>query len=283
MTEGVLGIILCPMLDDNFVYSVSKDPEEKNIFIVDDEHSSSIKRKLDNRGIPYTLVTWNDVLGRIFEPPKGKFNILIHTIDLGLHSKPDVLKEKVEGLAIDMQPFVDAIAFYLGTCGNFEWDIPKWCREKGFKPSLMFTDENGCLCHDCVGANISGGPRYAELQKAYTGHFYLFPAMANNFDEFIRADQADTAAIEECLTDEMREMLGIEKGPDGYLRWLLAQGDYKYLLTIDTGIGERDVFEKDTQSVAKRTGLKIKAAEPGWANLGPTDAIYNGSKELLSH
>ncbi len=282
MTEGILGVILCPMLDDNFVYSVKKDPEEKNIYIVESDSTSSIKRKFDHNGIPYSMVSWDDVVGRIFEPAKG-FSILICTINLGLHAKPEVLKSTVEDLTIDLQPFVDAIAFYLGTCGNFDWNIPKWCEEKGFKPSLMFTDENGCLCHDCVGVNISGGPRYTELQKKYTGHFYLFPAMANNFDEFMKADAADTAALEESLTDEMREVLGIEKGPDGYLRWLLAQGDYRYILTIDTGIGERENFEKDTKSVAERTGLKVKVAEPGWANLGPTDAIYNGSKALLSH
>ncbi len=281
MTKGVLGIVLCPMLDDNLVYSLEKDPEKKNIFIVDNDNAVSVKRKLDRVKMEYKLVDWNDIKSNNTPLPGDEYNMVVYSIDLGLHSKPEELKTTVEDLAIEMQPYVDGIGFYLGTCGNFEWNIPAWCEKRGYKPSAMFVDENGCLCHDCVGANIAGGPRYGELQKKYTGHFYLFPAMATNFEEFMKADQADQAAVEECLTDEMREVLGIEKGPDGYLRWLLAQGDYRYILKIDTGIGEREVFDKEVDTVARRTGLLIKEAEPGWANLQPTDDLYATCKSFL--
>ena len=281
MTHGVLGLIVCPMVDDNLVYSMKKDPEEKSVFIVQNKNNNSIRKKLDDAGIPYELVLWEDVLANRYEFDRTKFTMLIYMTDLGLHSRPEELKTTVEELATDMQPYVDGIGFYLGTCGNFDWNIPRWCDERGMKPSAMFCDKNGCLCHDCVGVNIAGGPKYAEMQQKYTGHLYIFPAMATNYDEFMEADQAESAATEASLTPEMREVLGIEPGRDGYMRWLLSLGNYEYILKLDTGIGDRESFERDLQSVSERTRLKIKVAEDGWVDLQPTDDLYAKCKSFL--
>ncbi|MBQ3736665.1 MAG: DUF1638 domain-containing protein [Candidatus Methanomethylophilaceae archaeon] len=282
MTHGRLGIILCPMVDDNLMYSLKKDPEEKHIFVVKALNNGSIKAKLDKAGIPYEEVDWDKDVVCYHRGPDGKdFGILIYCIDLGLHSKPKELKVVVEGIAKKMQPYVDAIGFYLGTCGNFEWNIPKWCEQEGLKPGAMFCDKNGELCHDCVGINIAGGPKYLELEKKYAGHLFMFPAMATNYDEFMNADQAEAKATEESLTDEMREALGIEPGRDGYMRWLLQMGGYQYILKLDTGIGDRENFEPDLQKVAERTHLDIKVAEDGWADLQPTDDLYSKCKSML--
>lgn len=283
MTKGTLGIIICPMVDDNLVYSLRKDKEPRKIYVVENENNSSIKRKFSKAGIEYELVPWAAIKSGVIQPDSSVFNIIIHPISLGLHAVPEDLKETVEELAYDMQPYVDAIGFYLGTCGNYDWNIPAWCEEKGLKPSAMFTDENGNLCHDCVGINIAGGPRYNELQKKFTGHLYVFPAMASNFDEFMAADSADTAATEESLTDEMREVLGIEPGRDGYLRWLLGLGGYEYIFKIDTGLEDEEEFEKDLQNVAAKTKLKIRVDPDGWASLQPTEDIYAKCKSFLQN
>jgi hypothetical protein len=281
MTRGVLGLIVCPMVDDNLVYSVDKDPEEKDIIIVDNKNISSITRKFNSKGIGYQLVPWEEITSRRFELDHERYTLLIYMTDLGLHSKPELLKSTVEELARDMQPYVDGIGFYLGTCGNAEWNIPKWCESQRMKPSAMFCDKDGNLCHDCVGINIAGGPRYKDLQMKYTGHLYIFPAMATNFDEFMDADQADSNATEASITPEMREVLGIEPGRDGYLRWLLGLGGYEYILRLDTGIGDIEHFDRDIEKVAERTRLKIKVAEDGWADLQPTDALYEKCKGFL--
>ena len=281
MTEGVLGIIACPMLDDNLTYSLSKDKEKKNIMVVRNDYNGSLVKKLDKSGIPYSFIDWGVVVNGGYRPVEGEFNILILMINLGLHSKPKELKAKVEELSKTMRSYVDAFGFYLGTCGNYGWDIPQWSRDVLGKPGAMFCDENGCLCDDCVGVAIAGGPRYLQMQKRYPGHFYLFPAMATNFDDFMDADQADSAAIEESLTDEMREQLGIEPGRDGYLRWLLRMGDYKNILKIDTGLGESEDYEIYAKKVAERTALTIIEAEDGWASMQPTEDIYAKCKSFL--
>ena len=282
MTNGVLGIIACPMVDDNLVYSLAKDPEEKHIVIVDNKNNESVRRKLDKSGIGYSTAEWDDVLSGKIALDHGRFTILIHMTDLGLHAVPETLKATVEKLATEMQPLVDALGFYIGTCGNFEWDVPAWCEERGYKPSATFRDRNGCLCHDCVGINIAGGPKYSEMQKRYPGHMYIFPAMATNWDAFNEADAANSDATEESITPDMREALGIEPGHDGYMRWLLSLGGYQHLLKIDTGIGDRERFDEDLQRLSERTRLSIRVADEGWADLQPTDDLYARCKSLLS-
>jgi len=281
MTHGVLGMLVCPMTDDNLIYSLRKDVEKKRVVVVNNDSCGSVRKKLERYFIPYETVTWKEIASRSFEFEKDEYNVLIYTINLGLHSRPEELKAKVEEIAADMQPFVDGIGFYLGTCGNYEWNIPAWCEKKGFKPSAMFTDKDGNLCHDCVGVNIAGGPKYTAMQQKYTGHLYMFPAMATNYDEFMEADQAEAAATEASLTPEMREVLGIEPGRDGYMRWLLALGNYEYILKLDTGLGDHDEFESELAKVAERTHLKIKVAEDGWVDMQPTDDLYSKCKSFL--
>lgn len=281
MAKGVLGIILCPMVDDNLTYCLKKDQEQKRVIVVNNEYCGPIKRKLEGIGQEYELTGWKAMLNGMFDFDRNSYNIVIYSLNLGLHSKPDFLKSKVEEVATEMQWFVDGIGFYLGTCGNYQWDPSRWCREKGFKPSVTFHDKCGNLCDDCVGINIAGGPKYNELQQKYTGHFYLFPAMAQNYDDFMEADQAEAAATEACLTDEMREVLGIEPGRDGYIRWLFSLGNYEYVLKIDTGLGDRETFDRDVENVAKRTGLKVKVADDYWADLQPTEDLYAECKALL--
>ena len=281
MTQGVLGIIICPMFDDNLTYMMEKDAEKKNVTVVDNDYNGSLLKKLDKIGQPYDLIKWDDIFCNRYEPKEGEFNILILAINLGLHSKPKELKEKVEEYSKVMAPHVDGFGFYFGTCGNYAWDIPAWSIGTLNKPGAMFCDSQGNLCDDCVGAAIAGGPRYLQMQKKYPGHFYLFPAMATNFDDFMDADQADNAAIQETLTDEMRETLGIEPGRDGYLRWLLRMGDYKNILKIQTGLGNKEEYDEKSLMVAERTQLNIIDAEDGWGTLQPTEDIYTKSKSFL--
>lgn len=281
MTHGTLGLVICPMLDDNLVYSLSKDSEDKDLIVVMNEYNGSLRRKLDAKGIKYRMEYWKTISSKQAEIDKDRFTIIAYCISLGLHSTPAKLKTTVEELTAEIQPYVDAVGFYLGTCGNYDWNIPQWCAGMGYKPSTMFCDHNGELCHDCVGVNIAGGPRYLEMQKKYPGHFYLFPAMAANYDDFMNADQADALATEASLTDEMREELGIEPGRDGYMRWLFRIGGYEYILKLDTHLMDEEEFDKDIAKIAERTRLKVKDAEPGWATLQPTDEMYERCKSLL--
>jgi hypothetical protein len=281
MAKGILGVIICPMLDDNLVYSLDKDPERKDIVLANTGNQEPIVRRLERCGIPYRISGWDDIISGNAELDREGFTVLVYSLNLGLHARPDVLRSRVESTAKEMQPVVDAIGFYLGTCGNEGWDIPAWCDSMGFKPSATFRDPQRNLCPDCVGVNIGGGPRYLELLKRYPKHIFVFPAFAVNKDEFNEANRAESEAAMDSLDEGMLRELGIEPGPNAYERWLLKTGGYEHYLRIETGLGDREEFEAALKELQGTSGLKERVPAESWGNLQPTDDLYSECKSFL--
>ena len=62
MAKGILGVIICPMLDDNLVYSLDKDPERKDIVLANTGNQGPIVRRLERSGIPYRISGWDDII-----------------------------------------------------------------------------------------------------------------------------------------------------------------------------------------------------------------------------
>ena len=281
MAKGILGVIICPMLDDNLVYSLDKDPERKDIVLANTGNQGPIVRRLERCGIPYRISGWDDIISGNAELDREGFTVLVYSLNLGLHARPDVLRSRVESTAKEMQPVVDAIGFYLGTCGNEGWDIPAWCDSMGFKPSATFRDPQRNLCPDCVGVNIGGGPRYLELLKRYPKHIFVFPAFAVNKDEFNEANRAESEAAMDSLDEGMLRELGIEPGPNAYERWLLKTGGYEHYLWIETGLGDREEFEAALKELQETSGLKERVPAESWGRLQPTDDLYSECKSFL--
>ncbi|KQM10056.1 hypothetical protein AOA81_05340 [Methanomassiliicoccales archaeon RumEn M2] len=111
MTHGTLGIIACPMLDDNLVFGLKNDAEEKYITIIDNKNNGSLRRKLEKELVPYETIGYDDLLAGKYCPDPSKFNVLVLMVDLGLHSRPEELKSTVENSTREMQPYADASAF----------------------------------------------------------------------------------------------------------------------------------------------------------------------------
>ncbi len=281
MAKGILGVIICPMLDDNLVYSLDKDPERKDIVLANTGNQEPIVRRLERCGIPYRISGWDDIISGNAELDREGFTVLVYSLNLGLHARPDVLRSRVESTAKEMQPVVDAIGFYLGTCGNEGWDIPAWCDSMGFKPSATFRDPQRNLCPDGVGVNIGGGPRYLELLKRYPKHIFVFPAFAVNKDEFNEANRAESEAAMDSLDEGMLRELGIEPGPNAYERWLLKTGGYEHYLRIETGLGDREEFEAALKELQGTSGLKERVPAESWGSLQPTDDLYSECKSFL--
>lgn len=281
MAKGILGVIICPMLDDNLVYSLDKDPERKDIVLANTGNQGPIVRRLERCGIPYRISGWDDIISGNAELDREGFTVLVYSLNLGLHARPDVLRSRVESTVKEMQPVVDAIGFYLGTCGNEGWDIPAWCDSMGFKPSATFRDPQRNLCPDCVGVNIGGGSRYLELLKRYPKHIFVFPAFAVNKDEFNEANRAESEAAMDSLDEGMLRELGIEPGPNAYERWLLKTGGYEHYLRIETGLGDREEFEAALKELQGTSGLKERVPAESWGSLQPTEDLYSECKSFL--
>ena len=77
------------------------------------------------------------------------------------------------------------------------------------------------------------------------------------------------------------EMLGIEPGQDGYMRWLLSLGHYQHMLKLNNGIGDDGQYDGDLEKLRARNRLDIVVAEPGWATTRPTEDLYSRCKSFL--
>ena len=91
MTEGVLGIIGCPMFADNIVYNLAGDPEDKQIFVLNIPETGTFRKKLEDAGIRYEVMS-SDVFYYHGLPEGSGYRIVVDMLSLGLHSEPEKLK-----------------------------------------------------------------------------------------------------------------------------------------------------------------------------------------------
>ncbi len=278
MTKGVLGIVACPMLEDELLYGITNDPEEKNIFLIENKHCESIRKKMERKGIPFRMVTENEVFNRSFD--MEGYSILIKMNDLALHIEPKNLRELVEKDVAELNPFVDAVGAYYGLCGNYGWDLTEWAKENGMKPCEMFRDATGRVCDDCVGVAVGGGARYLELEKTYTGMFYVIPAIAHNWRPFMAA--GDSAKAIASMDKEMLEALGIHD-EDSYIKWMFNVCGYQNMVKMDTGLEvDRGEFDREFDKLCEIMELKPIVIGDGWMTIQPAVDIYRRSKGFLA-
>ena len=141
MTKGILGVIACPMLEDELIYSMSHDPEDKNVLVLETPYNGSLRRKLDSNGVPYTTMDEWEFMHSESGLDRNEFNIVIKMKNLALHAEPKVLMEDLENDLTMIQGRVDAVAMYYGMCGNYGWDLTEWGKEHVDFPIEVFRVE----------------------------------------------------------------------------------------------------------------------------------------------
>lgn len=279
MIKGILGLIVCPMLEDELLYSISKDQDICRIVLLENEHCGSIRKKMDQRGIKYETV-----LEKYFDEGRVPFdrsvyNIVIKMNNLGLHAEPADLKEHVTKQVRAIQDYVDVVGLYYGICGNHGWDITEYCRENGLKPAVIFRGDDGEICDDCVAVAIGGASNYRRFIKRYTGIFFLTPAIANNWEDFIMA--GDLAKGIGSVPEDTLEALGIH-GREDFMRWMFEIGHYEFMLKMNTGLDPNIDFDAKAEMIGKKLNLKPIEIEDGWITINTAEAIYRDCKKHLA-
>jgi len=268
MTVGTLGIIGCPILEDEIFHSMTKDPEEKMIFIVDTRPAVSLKEKFEAKGVPFTLIEEWDFSTNNYEIDRDSgYNVVIIMNKLGLHSDPKFLKTTLEDQIKTYQTRFDAISLYYGMCGNGGWDVTEWARENVDIPVFVFREKSGRVCDDCIGVAVGGPDSYYRLVKKYAGMFFVTPAIAANWDEFAKE-------LDFCKGFEVMDIHTVAE--------VFEVFGYRFAVKIDTGLGiQGDLFQSRCEYVAKETGLKLIEVEPDFVDIYPTEHLYSESKAAL--
>lgn len=213
MVCGTIGVIACPILEDELVYSLTSDPDTKAIYLVDEEPAESIKEKFQRYGIEHKLIDPYQFENCVDGLDGNALNFVIRMNTMALHEEPKDLRSTIEEQVMMSQGRFDVLMLYYGLCGNYGWDISKWAEGRGYRPVTVFRDAEGRVCDDCVGVAVGGTKRYLELIKTYTGMLLLTPCVATNWDRFVGS---------------MELFRGIEKGDQSVMKQILELCGYHY-------------------------------------------------------
>lgn len=269
MTKGILGAIVCPMLEDELIHSLSTDPEEKSVYVIDTPYNGSLKRKLEYYDVPFTEIDEFDFLNHGADIDRDRFNVVIKSKNLGLHAEPKVLMDDLQNELVMIQGRVDAVAMYYGMCGNYGWDLTKWGRKNVSFPIEVFRDCNGRVCDDCVGVSVGGLDGYLRLIKEFTGVLLVTPAVATNWEDFLGA--SDMAKGMDIFPGDKNEKM----------KTLLHMCGYENAVQIDNHLEPRDEFDRATKEMCEALELKVLQADPSYIDTGPMERLYSTSKRNL--
>lgn len=268
MVSGVLTVIGCPILEDELLYSIRKDTDEKDVYLIENKNCKSIRDKFVRYGVPFSFIDETMFLNRIETLDSSRFSVVIKMLDMVLHAEPKDLKAKIEEEIRSYSDVSDSIALYYGLCGNFGWDVSSWAEENGLCHVSVFRDEKGRICDDCIGVAVGGVDNYRRLLKAHTGEMLFTPAVATNWNDFLAANEMFRGMPE-----------GSEKE---YMKWIFDVCDYDTVVKIDTGLGDRADLDRCTKEFADEYDFKIIEAEDTWPCIDPADRIYAEAKSHLA-
>lgn len=257
-TNGILGIIGCPILEDEIVYAVNADKELTEVYVVDNDDSRNLVRKLRERvpSIKTILIDLEDVPSL---DPNG-FGIAVLMKPMALHEEPKQLLIEVEKAIAILAPHCRSVLLFYGLCGNAFKDMPSQYAER---PLTMLTDQQGRPVDDCISTVLGGTDGYYKLLKRYPGVFYLTPAWAENWRDLI---------------EKMEMTRGIEKGDLTMLKWMFDTAGYKKALKIQTGLADEAAFERQVQDFIQVFNFEKIELEKDWITLEVVDRAYENAK-----
>ena len=265
-TEGNLGIIACPILEDEIIYCLKKDRSWDRVVLIRNEYCKSVEAKMDKNGIPFTELSEEELIKKPSVISEGGFNIIIWMKNLALHEEPSNLREEILESMQKVDGVFDALILFYGLCGNGLINVEEWGAENLRTPITIIKDLQGKVVDDCISAAIGGQDNYLKLLRKYPGVFYFTPAFATNFDELMWA---------------MEFSRGVERGDLTFMKMLFEMADYSKVLKIPTGLGDANDFDDATVKFAKEFDFNIITLDKSWVTLEAIDSSWDRVKGML--
>jgi len=258
--KGYLGIVGCPILEDEIVHSVLRDTDIANVLVIENDDSRNLVRKLRKAGTKAKVSSIKE--SELDALPQDGFNLLVLMKSMALHEDPQILRREVAKAVELIGPKCHSIMLFYGLCGNAFKHLPEIEAETQHQLTLL-TDEQGRPVDDCIAAVLGGTDGYYSLLKRYPGVFYLTPAWAENWRELIF---------------KMELTRGVDKGDLSMLKWMFETAGYKKALTLDTGLGNREVFEEKVEDFVREFHFERASLEKEFITLEAVERSYDRAK-----
>ena len=181
----VIGVIACEILELEFAYLLSMDPDVAGITVLEDDAvSSGFIKALESMGRfePRTIP-----MLRGFSPAfNGSMEILVHVLELALHNRKRLLQEGLGKAIKEMSQYVDGIVQGYGLCGNALQNPEELFADAGV-PIFIPMDEDHPV-DDCVGLIIGGREYYYGEQCKEAGTFFMTPGWTRHWKRFFEKE-----------------------------------------------------------------------------------------------
>ena len=259
-TNGILGIIGCPILEDEIIHSILRDADISNVLVIENDDSRNLLRKLRKAGTKAKVSSIKE--NELDVLPQDGFNLIILMKSMALHEQPQILRSEVAKAVELIGPKCHSIMLFYGLCGNAFKHLPEIEAETKQQLTLL-TDEQGRPVDDCIAAVLGGTDGYYSLLKRYPGVFYLTPAWAENWRELIF---------------KMELTRGVDKGDLSMLKWMFETAGYKKALALDTGLGDREVFEEKVEDFVREFHFERASLEKEFITLEAVERSYDRAK-----
>jgi hypothetical protein len=256
-----LGMIGCQVLEDEMAHLVSRDPEIRNVLVIDSTKERTLATKI-KRMATDKKVTIRDENYDIGKFRHGKdLSVIVWIKPINLHQSPKLLREEVFKVVWRLEPFVQSILLLYGQCGNAFLNLDPVDGDRRV-PLTILKDEQGMLMDDCFGTVLGGRDEYRSFLIGEDGPSYVLNSMwAANWRNFM---------IEVQMLRDPNDI--------GEIKDLFKYMDYRRVVGLNTGLLEEDVFNMLLEEFSDTFAMPSENKE---CTLRVLERSYQEAKEHL--
>jgi hypothetical protein len=202
---SVIGIITCEILELEFAYMLSLDPDIAGITVVEDATSAEFLQALEDTG---RVEPRRVPILKGFSPAyPGRLEVLVRVLELALHNRKHLLQEGLGKAVKEMARYVDGIVLGYGLCGNALQKPQELFAEAGV-PVFIPMDEDHPV-DDCVGLIIGGRECYYGEQCKEAGTFFMIPGWTKHWRRLFEKEygKSDLQMVKRIFGDYKRSLL----------------------------------------------------------------------------
>jgi hypothetical protein len=252
----VIGLLTCEVLENEMAHMLSHDPDIGRVTFVESDPATdsiaSLNELLGNR-----LRRIKDV-AEFLPDPALSFEVLAVMLRVGLHMDKTTLREGVTGQARILSEKSDILVLGYGLCGNVLLDIEKQLADLHC-PIVMPQNQDGSTIDDCVCLVLGGTEKYLEQVHREAGTWFVTPGWLKHWE---------TLLVKELHCPDIATV-----------KWVFKKADYKRVLMVDTGIGERETLRAETEKFADVFGFYVEETK---GTLNILERAFEQAKGLLN-
>ncbi|WP_028582366.1 DUF1638 domain-containing protein [Desulfogranum japonicum] len=251
---AVLGILTCEIMELEIASLVALDTDLTKITVVDDHKAQHLISSIESQRV-HTVYRIPHISA--FDPENSGDEALIRVLELGLHRRRDLLKEKLEQESRQMDRYIHCLFLGYGQCGGVLADpaetVDVTC-------PVFYPRFAGKPVADCIGICLGGDEEYYREQRQVAGTYFLTPGWCRHWKDMFGS--LDTAFNETMSTKLCRRIL---RG-------------YKRLLLVHTPVMASGDMRSFSQELIEMSDLEVQERE---GTLSLLEQGYREAKKYL--